>query len=50
MSDTALMTLIIVAYLVVIAIVGLAGTKLIRGTDDFMLAGRRLGPFMCSPD
>ena len=46
MSDTALMTLIIVAYLVVIAIVGLAGTKLIRGTDDFMLAGRRLGPFM----
>ena len=46
MSDTALMTLIIVAYLVVIAIVGLTGTKLIRGTDDFMLAGRRLGPFM----
>lgn len=46
MSDTALMTLIIVAYLVIIAIVGLAGTKLIRGTDDFMLAGRRLGPFM----
>lgn len=46
MSDTALMTMIIVAYLVIIAIVGLAGTRLIRGTDDFMLAGRKLGPFM----
>ena len=46
MTDTTIMTLIIVAYLVIVAVIGLAGTKLIRGSDDFMLAGRRLGPFM----
>lgn len=46
MTDTTIMMLIIVAYLVVVAVIGLAGTKLITGSDDFMLAGRRLGPFM----
>ncbi|GAA4511296.1 sodium:solute symporter family protein [Brevibacterium yomogidense] len=46
MTDTTIMTLIIVAYLVIVAVIGLAGTKLITGSDDFMLAGRRLGPFM----
>ncbi|MGO1398309.1 MAG: sodium:solute symporter family protein [Brevibacterium yomogidense] len=46
MTDTTIMTLIIIAYLVIVAVIGLAGTKLIKGSDDFMLAGRKLGPFM----
>ena len=46
MTDTTIMMLIIAAYLVIVAVIGLAGTKLIKGSDDFMLAGRKLGPFM----
>ena len=46
MSDTAVIALVMIVYLVVVAAIGLASTKLMKGQDDFLLAGRKLGPFM----
>ncbi|MGO1736459.1 MAG: sodium:solute symporter family protein [Leucobacter sp.] len=46
MSDTTLIATVIGLYLVVVAAVGLIGTKFVKGSDDFLLAGRKLGPFM----
>lgn len=46
MSDTAVIALVMIVYLVVVAVIGLVSTKLIKGQDDFLLAGRKLGPFM----
>lgn len=46
LSDTTIMGIIIVAYLLLIAAVGLFAGKMVKSSDDFLVAGRKFGPFL----
>ena len=48
MSEAAIYALVILAYMALLAAVGLATSRRMRGAEDFYLGGRNIGPWVTS--
>ncbi|MDX1304519.1 hypothetical protein [Photobacterium sp.] len=46
MADNSIVLSIVLGYLVLLVCIGIYSSKKINNSEDFLVAGRRLGPFL----